>query len=139
MSQEQEQEQQVASDLDTVKTILIVEDDAHIGEFLVRSLSEETPYKTLVVSDGFEALKVTREVKPNLFVLDYHVPGMDGIELYDQLHAVKAFRDTPTIIMSARLPRHELEKRSLVGLRKPLELSELLQMVQALLESEDGK
>ena len=134
----QEQEQPVANDLATVKTILIVEDDAHIGEFLVRSLSEETPYKPLVVSGGFEALKVTREVKPNLFVLDYHVPGMDGIELYDQLHAVKAFRDTPAVIMCARLPHREREKRSLVGLRKPLELSELLQMVQALLESEDG-
>ena len=116
-----------------------MEDDAHIGEFLERALLEETPYKPLVVSDGFEALKVTREVKPDLFVLDYHLPGMDGIELYDQLHAMKAFRDTPAIIMSARLPRHELEKRSLVGLRKPLELSELLQMVQALLVSEDGK
>ena len=33
----QEQEQPVASDLDTVKTILIVEDDAHIGEFLERA------------------------------------------------------------------------------------------------------
>lgn len=112
MSQEQEQEQQVASDLATVKTILIVEDHAHIGEILVRSLSEETPYKPLVVSGGFEALKVTHEVKPNLFVLDYHVPGMDGIELYDQLHAAKAFRDTPTLIMSARLPHRERDKRS---------------------------
>jgi DNA-binding response OmpR family regulator len=139
MTMSQEQEQPVASDLAIVKTILIVEDDAHLGEFLERALSEETPYKPLVVSDGFEALKVTREVKPNLFVLDYHLPGMDGIELYDQLHAVRAFRDTPAVIMSARLPHRELEKRSLVGLRKPLELSELLQMVQALLESEDGQ
>jgi DNA-binding response OmpR family regulator len=139
MTMSQEQDQPVASDLATVKTILIVEDDAHIGEFLERALAEETPYKPLVVSDGFAALKVTREVKPNLFVLDYHLPGMDGIEVYDQLHAVKAFRDTRAVIMSACLPKRELEKRSLVGLRKPLELSELLQMVQALLESEDGQ
>lgn len=123
------QEQPEASDLDPIKTILIVEDDAHIGEFLERAISEETPYKPLVVSDGFEALKVTREVKPNLFVLDYHLPGMDGIELYDQLHAVKASRDTPAIIVSARLPKRELEKRSLIGLHKPLELSELLKAI----------
>ena len=103
------QERSVASDVDTIKTILIVEDDAYIGEFLERALSEETPYTPLVVSNGFEALKVTREVKPNLFVLDYHLPGMDGIELYDQLHAVKAFQDTPAIIISARLPKRDLE------------------------------
>jgi DNA-binding response OmpR family regulator len=133
------QEQSVVSDLDTAKTILIVEDDAHIGEFLERVLSEETPYKPLVVSDGFEALKVTHEVKPNLFVLDYQLPGMDGIELYDQLHAVKAFQHTPAIIISACLPKRELEKRSLVGLRKPLELSELLEAIQEVLEREAGQ
>ena len=133
----QEQEQPVASDLDTVKTILIVEDDAHIGEFLERApLSEETPYKPLVVSDGFEALKVTRDVKPNLFLLDYHLPRMDGIELYDRLHAVQEFRDTPAILISARLPKRELEKRSLVGLHKPLDLNELLKAIQELLERE---
>ena len=77
------QEQPVASDLDTIKTILIVEDDAFIGEFLERAISEETPYKPLVVSDGFEALKVTYDLKPNLFLLDYQLPRMDGIELYD--------------------------------------------------------
>ena len=93
----------------------------------------------LVVSHDFEALKVTHEVKPNLFVLDYHIPGMDGIELYDQLHAVKAFQDTPAIIISARLPKRELEKRSLVGLHKPLELNELLKAIQELLEREAGQ
>ena len=139
MAMPEEQEQPVRSGLDTVKTILIVEDDAHIGEFLERALSEETPYTPLVVSDGFEALKVTREVKPDLFVLDYHLPGMDGIELYDQLHAVKAFQDTPAIIISARLPKRDLEKRSLVGLHKPLELSELLKSIQEVLERKAGQ
>jgi DNA-binding response OmpR family regulator len=128
------QEQPGASTTDAVKTILIVEDEDHISEFLERVISEETTYKPLVVTDGFEALKVTLEVKPNLFLLDYHLPGMDGIELYDRLHAVKAFQDIPALIMSARLPKRELDKRSLVGLHKPLELSELLQMIQELLE-----
>ena len=104
----QEQEHPVGRDLDIAKTILIVEDDASIDEFLQRILSEETPYTPLVVTNGFEALKVTREVKPNLFVLDYHLPGVDGIELYDQLHAVKALKDTPAIIISARLPKRDL-------------------------------
>jgi DNA-binding response OmpR family regulator len=128
------QEQPGVSTTDVVKTILIVEDEDHISEFLERVISEETPYKPLVVTDGFEALKVTLEVKPNLFLLDYHLPGMDGIELYDRLHSVKAFQDIPALIMSARLPKRELDKRSLVGLHKPLELSELLQKIQELLE-----
>ena len=99
------------------------------------AIAEETPYKPQVVSDGFEALKVTHDLKPNLFLLDYHLPRMDGIELYDQLHAMKEFQDIPAIMISANLPKRALDKRSLVGLRKPLELSELLKTIQALLES----
>ncbi len=64
---------------------------------------------------------------------------MDGIELYDRLHAVQEFRDTPAILISARLPKRELEKRSLVGLHKPLDLNELLKAIQELLEREAGQ
>ena len=47
------------------------EDETQIVEFLERAISDETPCKSLAVSDGFEALKVTRDMRPNLFVLDY--------------------------------------------------------------------
>lgn len=132
------QEQSGVRVAETVVTILIVEDEEHIREFLEQVISEETPYKPLVVADGFEALKVTLEVKPDLFLLDYHLPGIDGIELYDRLHEVKGFQDIPALIMSARLPRQELDKRSLVGLHKPLDVTALLQKIQEVLESSEG-
>src|SRR5437588_5556111 len=122
----QHQEIPSASDNTNVKTILVVEDDEAIGEFLERVISEETPYKVLLVKDGFEALKVTRDIKPDLLLLDYQLPYMNGIELYDQLHAIKEFEETPGIMMSAHLPTHELKKRSLTGLSKPLEVRDLL-------------
>jgi CheY-like chemotaxis protein len=56
-----------------VKTILIVEDDADIGEFLERVISDETPYQALLVSNGFEALKITSDLKPDLLLLA-HIP-----------------------------------------------------------------
>ena len=130
------QKQPVDSNSDTIKTILIVDDDDHIREFLERAISEETSYKPLIVSDSLEALKVTLDVKPNLFLLDYQLPQMDGIELYDELHAKKEFQHTPAIIMSSRLPKRELEKRALVGLHKPFELDELLKKVREVLEHE---
>ena len=67
----QEQELLLESNRVNVKTILIVEDETQIVEFLERAISDETPCKSLAVSDGFEALKVTRDMRPNLFVLDY--------------------------------------------------------------------
>ena len=55
--------------------------------------------------------------------------------MYDQLHAMKEFQDTPAITLRVRLPKREIAKRSLIGLYKPLELRELLETIEELLES----
>ena len=59
---------------DVEKTILIVEDDAATGELLYLFLSEETPHRAILVSDAFQALKVIKDVTPNLFLVDYRLP-----------------------------------------------------------------
>lgn len=111
------------------KLILVVEDDEAIGTLLVQLLGQETCYQALLAADGFEALNVVREVKPDLFILDYQLPAMNGIQLYDSLHVMSQLENVPAILLSARLPRHEVEKRSLISLGKPFDLDELLETV----------
>ena len=112
------------------KTILVVEDDERIGVFLAEAISQETAYHPLLVSDGFEALRVTRDIRPSLFLLDYRLPRMDGVELYDRLHAREELETIPAIVVSANLPLHELTKRGLAGLKKPFDLDQLLETVE---------
>jgi CheY-like chemotaxis protein len=76
------------------------------------------------VPDGFEALCAIREDKPDLLILDYQLPHMNGIDLYDKIHALPGFERIPVIMMSAQLPKREIEKRTLVGISKPFELGE---------------
>jgi len=116
-----------------VKSILVVEDDSDIGLFLVQAISQETPHQALLVTDGFQALKAIASIKPNLFILDYWLPSMNGIELYDRLHATDGLQEVPTIMISAQLPRRELIKRNIHSLNKPLELDEFLRLVERLL------
>jgi two-component system phosphate regulon response regulator PhoB len=116
-----------------VKTILIVEDDEAIGEFLAMSISQETSYHPLVVSDGFEALKVLTDLRPGLLLLDYRLPSMTGIELYDQLSTTKELRSIPTIMTSASNIEHEVGDRNVSVLPKPFELDELLIMITKIL------
>lgn len=115
------------------KTILVVEDDDNIGSLLVEVLLQETSYKAVWVADGLQALNVVRSVKPSLFITDYRLPYMDGIELYDRLRSTEDLADTPTIIMSAYLPEEEVKKRQLISLSKPFDLDELLNTVAQLL------
>ncbi|WP_242527192.1 response regulator [Ktedonosporobacter rubrisoli] len=117
----------------TDKTILVAEDDDGIGTMLVEMLSQETPYKALRVSDGRQALQEVRRIKPELFITDYGLPYMNGLELYDHLKNTEELEDTPTIIMSAQLPKEEVKKRGLIALSKPFDLDEFLNLVKRLL------
>ena len=130
-----DQEESAVRDHSAKKTILLVEDDPGNGAFLVQAISQETPYQVLLITDSFRALEVVRHIKPNLFIIDYYLSTMNGIELYDQLHANSELEALPAIILSARFEEHlhEIEQRQLVGLSKPLELDELLATIEQLL------
>jgi DNA-binding response OmpR family regulator len=114
-------------------TILVVEDDDSIGSVLVEALSMETSYDALLVCDGFQALNALRSLKPLLVITDYRLPHMDGLELYDRVHAMTETANVPTIIMSAYMPEDEVRKRHLCSLHKPFELDDLLNLIEHLL------
>jgi len=116
-----------------VKTILLVEDDIHIGEVLVQAISQETPFIAILVQSGDDALNIVKNVKPNLFILDYQLPRMNGIELYDKLHAIMELTRVPAIMISAQLPTKELKKRNMKGMNKPLDLDDFLQTIEQFL------
>ena len=131
--------EQAAAELhETAKVILIVEDDQGIGEFLVRAILQETPYHPTWVTDGFAALKLIHDLKPDLLILDYQLPHMNGIQLYDQVRTTKGFEAIPAILMTAGggMPWSHIEKRQLVGIAKPLELSVFLATIEKLLRQE---
>ncbi len=110
-----------------------VKDDVGIGNFLVQAILQETSHQAMLVTDGFQALKAVASIKPSLFILDYQLPRMNGIELYDKLHAMQGFESIPAIIVSARLPRQEIEKRKIMSMNKPLELDDFLNTIDRLL------
>ena len=110
-------------------TILIVEDDAAIGDFLQQLIEEETPYSSAVVSDGPHALEMAQKLRPRLFLLDYRLPGMNGVEVYDRLQTMEETRGVPAIMMSATLPTEVLLKRGIYQLRKPMDIGSVIRMI----------
>ena len=116
-------------------TILIVEDDAEVGYFLQQLIEEETPYHTRVINNGQTALEEAARIQPCLLLLDYRLPGINGIELYDRLQEVVETRGVPTIMMSATLPVEEIEKRVIYQLRKPMDIRGVIRMITHALAS----
>ncbi|GHO45100.1 response regulator [Ktedonospora formicarum] len=120
-------------------TILIVEDDADIGLFLQQLIEEETPYTTTLIDNGLTALEKAHQVTPCLLLLDYRLPGINGLELYDRLQENRDLRNLPTIMMSATLPVEELGKRGIYQLRKPMDIGSVIRMITHALATSEEK
>jgi DNA-binding response OmpR family regulator len=119
---------------EATKTILVVEDDLAIASFLVAAIEQETPYRAIMATDSHAALELVRHFIPNLLLLDYLLPGMNGIELYDRLKEVAPI---PAILMTAsrQLPQEQIQQRQLITFRKPFELDVFLATIETLLTS----
>ncbi|MBA2681063.1 MAG: response regulator [Ktedonobacteraceae bacterium] len=120
-------------------TILIVEDDADIAQFLQQLIEEETPYHTTVIDNGQTALERAPTVRPCLMLLDYRLPGVNGLELYDRLQHAEETRGVPAIMMSATLPVKELEQRGIYQIRKPMDIGSVMRMITHALASFEEK
>jgi len=81
------------------KLILIVEDDARVGESL-RLLLKKKGYATLLASGGKEALQLFRQKPVDLVITDLVMPKMDGIEVLEAIKGVKP--ETEVIVISAQ-------------------------------------
>lgn len=113
----------------TKSSILVVEDDVAIAQIIVLTIDEETSFSAHFVATPQEALAVVNTQRPALLLIDYQLPEMNGLQLYDTIIAREHLSHVPAIMMSANLPWNELRKRQLVGLEKPFDLDELLDLI----------
>jgi CheY-like chemotaxis protein len=79
-------------------TILLVEDEPNQSR-LYRMELEDEGYRVMSASDGKEALQAVEGERPDLVVLDLHMPGMDGVEALGRLLSTDS--SLPVIIHSA--------------------------------------
>lgn len=91
-------------------TILLVEDDSLLRKSLSRFISQRG-YIALEAENGYEAMKVFREKRPDLVLTDLRMPVMDGFDLINELKATSP--QTPVIIFSGVNQQETLDAVSL--------------------------
>ena len=112
-------------------TILVVDDELGSAEVLSLILEEEG-YKAYCAVNGRQALVQARDVVPDLVIVDYMMPLMNGLELSRELRADPKFVDT-RIVLNSGLPeaaiREEFDGYD-AFLRKPFKVEALLELVE---------
>ena len=116
-------------------TILIVDDEPPILD-LVRFTLEDTEVRVVEASDGVEALAVARRLRPDLILLDVHMPRLDGLEACRQIKRDPALARTPIVMLTAAGQEADRARGREAGadeyLTKPFSPLALLALVEAL-------
>ena len=125
----------------TVATILYVEDNDD-NVFMLRPRLERQGFRVLVASDGESGLRLVREERPDLILMDLSLPGLDGWEATRRLKADGATRAVPVIALSAHAMAGDREAALAAGCddydAKPVNFRRLLEKIRALLPEEGG-
>jgi two-component system alkaline phosphatase synthesis response regulator PhoP len=119
---------------DAGRTVLIADDDPRLRNLLTWTL-EQGQYTVVAAEDGLSALEMAKEVKPDLYLLDVGMPGLNGIEVCRRLRAEQVI--TPILMLTG----FGAEEDKVAGLEagaddyqtKPFASKELLARVNALL------
>jgi DNA-binding response OmpR family regulator len=116
------------------KRILVIEDDAHIAEGLQLNLTLQG-YDVAVAADGVTGLRLWKEQLPHLIVLDIMLPGMDGLNVLQNIRLED--ERLPILILSAKAATDDKIAGLTFGvddyLAKPFNLEEFLLRVKRLL------
>lgn len=118
------------------RTILVVDDDVTLVAPLKDGL-ESAGYRVAVAFDATQGILLAQELRPDLIILDFYMPGVDGGAAYERLRASPLTSATP-VIFSTGLTLEELKGRVKPGaktffLRKPVGFSGILSVVNQVL------
>ncbi|MEO7744265.1 MAG: response regulator [Usitatibacter sp.] len=121
--------------------ILIVEDNEK-NRKLVRMVLQRIGYRTLEVETGEAAVQAARDNAPDLILMDYQLPGIDGIETFHRIRADAAIRRMPIVAVTASAMPEDTERMREAGFdgfeTKPINVKAFLANVQAILARTAG-
>jgi two-component system cell cycle response regulator DivK len=114
------------------KTILIVEDN-DLNMKLFQDLLEAHGYKTLPTKDGLEAMKLARQHRPDLILMDIQLPEISGLEVTKWLKEDPELKVIPVIAVTAFAMKGDEEKIRQGGceayIAKPISVQKFLETV----------
>lgn len=124
-----------------LNSILIIEDEEDILEILKISIEHASNLQLSYAMDGREGLKRANIEKPDMILLDVLMPGMNGLELMDELNKNEILKEIPVIFITSRVQRSEMteyKKKGAIGvIEKPFAPLEIVSRINSLWEENE--
>lgn len=121
-----------------VVRVLIVDDDKDIIELFEDALRADGRFEFLTAQTGYEAGLRTQQFRPNIIILDYMLPDINGYALCRTIRENPALQDIKIIIISGVADPADVEKLKNAGadefIRKPFRIEEVIARMADLME-----
>jgi two-component system cell cycle response regulator DivK len=125
-----------------MSTVLIVEDNEKNMK-LARDVLQAKGYQTLEAETGEEGVRLAKERKPDLVLMDIQLPGINGIEALRQLRADPATAGVPVVAVTASAMTQDRQKILAAGFdayqSKPISVRPFLELVRDVLDRRGGR
>jgi excisionase family DNA binding protein len=120
------------------RKVLIVDDDQEIVELMVDILSKDGRFETKTASSGYEAGIATEQFRPEVILLDYMLPDVNGNVVCQTIKRNPEFEDIKIIIVSGVVKQDEIDQLIRSGaedfVKKPFSVATLIGRVTAALK-----
>lgn len=120
------------------RRILVVDDDEQIVELFVDVLSRDSRYVIKTAASGYDAGIITEQFKPDLMILDYMLPDINGNVVCSTVRKNPALSAMKIIIVSGVVNQEEIDELLKAGadefVKKPFNIERLLLRIETLLE-----
>ena len=115
--------------------ILLVEDELELGRLIAREL-EASGYHVLHAVDGIAALRFFQQEAPNLVILDWMLPGMDGLEVLRRIRSDPRTALLPVVILTSSKEQQDIINGYRLGcnsyVRKPVDFDQFIEAARQL-------
>jgi len=120
------------------RKVLIVDDDAEIIELMVDILARDGRFETKTASSGYEAGVSTQQFRPDLILLDYMLPDINGNVVCRTIRKNPDFGGIKIIIVSGVVKQEEIDQLLKSGaqgfIKKPFDITQLTEKITSVLK-----
>jgi len=94
------------------KRVLIIDDEENFCKLVKKNIEQAGEFEVHIATNGEDGIKLAREIKPDLILLDIVMPGMDGGDVGSLIRNDESIKDTPIVFLTAIVREEEASSQA---------------------------
>lgn len=115
------------------KKVLLVEDNASNRELFIEIIKLKDQYEVYVAEDGMQALELLENFKPDIILMDIHMPELDGLAVTKTIKSIPDLSNIPIVALSALAMKNDIQAALDAGcigyITKPVRIKNFLEQL----------